>query len=159
MMRVMSLPYDPYKAPAASLDGSSSAGSETVPSSVVTLMAQTRPWVRLLAVLIFIGLGLGLLAFLVAVGMGSAAFGKAGAMSFVPLIVVLAFYVPPAIFLWKYADGIRRLQDGGGMPALEDALGNQKSFWKYVGIFAVVMMSLYALFFVGALMFGALLKG
>jgi hypothetical protein len=154
----MSLPFDPYKAPAASLDGSAAGGSETVPASVVTLLAQTRPWVRLMSILTFIALGLSGLGFLVMLAVGRGLGGRMGATSLIPLLIVLGFYIPPAIFLWRYADAIRRLQEGGGMPALEEALSNQKSFWKYVGIFAVVMLCLYALFFLGAFLFTAVLK-
>jgi hypothetical protein len=159
MMAGMSLPYDPYKAPAAPLDGSAGSGSETVPASVVMLLTQTRPWVRLFSILIFIALGLAGLGFLVMLGIGRSSLGgRMGVGSFIPILIVMGFYIPPAIFLWRYADAIRRLQDGGGMPALEEALTNQKSFWKYVGIFAVVMLCLYALFFAGAMVFGVLLK-
>jgi hypothetical protein len=57
----------------------------------------------------------------------------------------MLLYTPPAVHLWRYAASIQQLQTGSGQQALESALRNQKSFWKYVGILSCVMMALYAL--------------
>jgi hypothetical protein len=69
--------------------------------------------------------------------------GRGMAATLIPMMVVLLFYIPSGVFMWRYAASIRRLQDGGGLPALEEALASQKSFWKYVGVLALVMMGLY----------------
>jgi hypothetical protein len=69
---------------------------------------------------------------------------------------VFLIYVPGIVHLWRYQAGIRRIQEGGGLPALEDALTSQKSFWRYVGILAVVVMSCYAAIFVVMVVAGAI---
>jgi len=141
--------FDPYKAPQASLDVPPPLDpASTVPPALIQLMAQTRPWVRLISVLFFVGLGLGALA-VVALGTVSSALVPRGmnVAMFIPMLLMMVLYIPPAFFLWQYASGIRRLQDGGGMTAFEDALTRQKSFWKYLGILATVLMGLYGLFF------------
>jgi hypothetical protein len=156
----MSLPYDPYKPPAVSLDAPPAPDPPApVPASVVALLAQTRPWVKLLAVLFFVGLGCGVTIALVALStsFGSRE-GRSILMSFVPMMIVLLFYIPPALHLWHYAKRIRALQDGGGLPALEEALASQKSFWKYMGVLAAVMLCLYAVVFVAAGMMGVSLR-
>jgi len=157
----MTTPLDPYKAPQASLDAPAAADPSTpVPASVVQLLAQTRPWVKLVSVLFFIALGLMLIGGLVVIGFLGGARGSetAGLAAFIPLAIVMLLYLPPTLFLWKYAGHIRRLQAGGGMPALEEALASQKSFWKYVGVLAVVMLGLYLLAIVGGGVFGALFR-
>jgi len=154
-------PFDPYKAPQASLDAPSPLDpSAKVPASVIELLAQTRPWVRLISILIFVGMGLALLGGVVVSSMSSRA-GMPGGMSaamFIPMFIVAVFYVPPALFLWQYANRIRRLEEGGGMPMLEEAISRQKSFWKYIGIFVAVMLGLYAFFIVMGGLFGAMLS-
>jgi hypothetical protein len=156
MIARMTLPYDPYKPPAASLDAPpASDPSATVPPSVVTLLGQTRPWLKLMAILFFVLLGFGVLGLLYMLSLTRARFES---MAVVPVFVLLLLYIPPAVFLWQYAGRIRRLQDGGGLPALEEALTSQKSFWKYVGILAAVVLCLYAVAFLGAGLFGTLLK-
>jgi len=111
-----------------------------VPASIVDILGQTRPWVRFMSILAFVGMGLGVVAMTVAVLVAR----SAEALAFIPMCLVLCLYVPPAIYLGRCAGHIRRLQQGAGMPALEEALSTQKSFWKYVGILAIVMICLYA---------------
>jgi hypothetical protein len=138
----MATPYDPYKTPTAVDTAPVASAPTSVPYAVVELLVQTRPWVKLMAVLVFVSFGLALL---VAVGVSLAS--DPGTRSrFWPLIGTLAFLVPAAVFLWKFADSIRQLQGGGGQAALESALRNQKSFWKYLGIVACGNI---ALFFLG----------
>jgi hypothetical protein len=150
----MTQPFDPYKPPAAPLDAPpATAGANAIPASVVSLLAQTRPWVKLMSILVFLASGLACLGLLVAFAV--APMGMSERMVLAPVALLLGFYVPPAIFLWRYAGGIRRLESGGGLPALEEALSNQKSLWKYVGIFAVVVIGLYLLAAVGGLVIGA----
>jgi hypothetical protein len=143
--------FDPYKPPAATLEGPSaqpSAAAYEVPASVITILGQARPWVTLFVILFAVAIGVGLLALVVVTMLGSTlggAFGAKPLLSFLPLVVILLLYVPPMIFLARYAAGIKQLQNGGGLPALEHALRSQKSFWKYIGIFGIVMIGIYAL--------------
>jgi hypothetical protein len=60
---------------------------------------------------------------------------------------------PPVFFLHRYAGRIAKLAASGAPSDLEDALRAQKSFWKYVGIFTLVVMILYILVLVGVLVF------
>jgi hypothetical protein len=144
---------DPYEAPRAELDGRKAADRTTaLPLEAVTsLLAQTRPWVKLIAIFCFVATALMVL---VVVGVLAAGGDRTKATAFVPLLVMLLLYLPPASFLWKYAGGIAELQRGGGQTALEKALRSQKGFWKYVGILTCVMMGLYAIGLVGMLALG-----
>jgi hypothetical protein len=69
---------------------------------------------------------------------------KQGAVTLIPLALVTLSYLPAIIFLWRYGAGITRLQQGGGPAALEEALTSQKSFWKYLGVLAIILLCLYA---------------
>jgi hypothetical protein len=148
MMPLMASPYDPYQPPAASLDvspGQVSGPPAEVPAPVIALLAETRPWVKLLAVLFFISIGVAVVAVVV---MGLLPAGRRmpfSVVAFIPLVVVLLLYIPPALFLWRYAGNIRRLQAGGGLGALQEALASQKSFWKYVGVLVLVIVGIYVL--------------
>lgn len=154
-MPPMTIQEDPYRPPSAALEGGRGVGweSQAVPEPVVTLLAETRPWVRLMAILIFLGSGLALILTLV-VGLGSTG-GGTGAITALPMLAVALIYLMPALFMWRYAASIRQLQDGGGQAALEAALGHQKSFWKYVGVLAAVMIIVYSI----AMVLGVVLGG
>jgi hypothetical protein len=146
-------PYDPYAPPSASLDERPQAtGPSAVSHAVVELLRETRPWVKLLAVLFFIGLTLAAIFTAVAFVFGG------GGMNVLPLLLVIALYTPPAVLMWRYAASIARLQEGGGQRALEEALADQKSFWKYAGILAIVTMCLYALLIVFVFVVGSGLR-
>lgn len=150
----MNPPYDPYRPPAAPLDGPPAITPSTtdVPPGIIALLAQTRPWVKLMAVLCIVGAVLMVVAMLVGFTLGSRGPIRTEALvGLLPISLLLLLYVPPALFLWRYAAGIRQLESDRSFPALERAVLNQKSFWKYVGILAVVVIGLYA---VGFLLLG-----
>jgi hypothetical protein len=118
----------------------------------------TKPWVRLISVIMFIFSGLiflgGLAMFFVpsTPGMRGAGVG--------PLVGILYFlmgglYLFPAYFLHQYASSINDFLQGGGDSAMENALGSQKSFWRFVGILTLIMIGIYALIFMFVI-FGAM---
>lgn len=129
-----------------------------VAEEVVKLLRSTKPWVRFLSVLGFIGLALlvlGSIAILV-IPFG----GPMGAMSLGPRLGASVAYLlmglvqfPAVLFLSRYASRIARLAASGDPSDLEDALRAQKSFWKYVGILTLMMMILYILAIAGVLIF------
>jgi hypothetical protein len=93
----------------------------------------------------------------------SQALGAIGAVLLGLLYVGLgAMYVPPALFLHRYARALSGLALRPTSDALEQALGHQKSFWKYIGIMTLVasvvgLLGLVAAIAIGAL--GAVLAG
>jgi hypothetical protein len=160
MMLVMTMPYDPYKPPSASLDGRpASDTSADVPPGVLRLLQETRPWVRLMAVVTIAMLVLMVIGVMVVISKSAAVGqGRVGAFAIIPAIIALGLCTPPALFLWQYASNIRRLQNGGGVPALEDAVSSQKSYWKYIGILMTVALGLYALMILIVALSGNLMR-
>lgn len=135
-----------------------------VSEDTLALLRATKPWVRLLSVLGFIGLGflvLGSLAFLLI------PMGGMGAMSLGPKVAITSVYLamgcvqfPAVLFLSRYASRIGNLAASGAPADLEEALRAQKSFWKYVGILTLVMIGFYVVVIVIALgVGGAALMG
>ena len=58
------------------------------------------------------------------------------------------FYIPPGIFLARYAGSIRSLEENRSAKSLEDTLKHQKSFWRYVGVMTIIALILTVLFLV-----------
>lgn len=152
---------NPYAAPQTSLTPSAPLGTPTagpVSAEAVELLSKTKPWVRFFSVLGIIGIvfmALGALA------MGLLSFGPFRAMPLIARIgmgavylVLALLYVPPVLYLHRYASRIRNLMDDGSMQALENALRAQKSFWKYIGMFTVILMCIYVLVLIGVLVTG-----
>lgn len=59
-------------------------------------------------------------------------------------ILMGGLYIFPAYFLHQYASSIQDFLQGGGDTAIENALGSQKSFWRFAGILTLVIIGIYA---------------
>ncbi len=146
---------NPYAAPRAQLDGAAmgSASPSEISPTVVGLLRQTKPWVRLLAVLGFIGIGFMLLASVSMLALGStlgsglpAGFGIAMMVGY---MVMAGIQLPAVIFLNRYASRIGALVNSGAPGDLEAAISAQKSFWRYLGILTLIVLCLYILAILG----------
>ena len=105
-------------------------------------MRQTKPWVMLISIIGFIYIGLmvifGVLTMFIFSQFNATGSFPSSIMFAVIYILMGILYFFPFFFLFKYASSIGRLLDGGGAAKMEEALSNQKSFWKYIGILVVI---------------------
>lgn len=154
-------PYSPPGEPPATYpraDVNYGAGSSAaVSDATVELLRQTRPWVILLSIFAFVGSGLMLLAglFFAAWGMlGPGAKGSQAAIGLIYLPIAL-IYIYPGIKLWGFGAAISRLMTSRASGDLEDALDQQRSFWKFSGIASVVVLGFYAVGIVVLIAVGA----
>jgi hypothetical protein len=147
---------NPYSSPAVHDPLAPGAFGETpVSTAAIQQLADTKPWVRFLSVLIFVGAG-----FLVLAAAGMLIAGAAGTAMAMPgrssgfpagmgvglaiLYALLAFlYIFPGIKLWKYADHIAVLVRTRRDSDLVAALDQQRSFWKFVGIMTIITLVIY----------------
>lgn len=103
-------------------------------------LAGTRPWVRLVAIMMMLAAVLGLAgAAMTIVGIGRQQVPFAVPIGLLQAVSCLLYFIP-AWFLLKYAGAIRQFLDGGAVGDLETALAFQKSFWKFVGILTLIMV-------------------
>ena len=118
-----------------------------------------------MSVLMFIGAGFMLLVALVMLVAGGsiAASSKTGAlpagmMSGIAILYALlaGLYIYPALKLWKYASNIGTLLISGTVLDLEAALGQQRSFWKFLGIMVIAIFVLYFVIVIALVAFGGL---
>lgn len=144
---------NPYASPSASpgVIGSPTAAG-AVPPAVVAELTGTKPWVRLISVLMWIGcvfVLLGLVGNMIMViggvgtlaGKNMAAGGIAGVAAFAAfgsLTALLVLY--PTLKLTKYASNISRLADSKSFTDLAAALREQRRFWKFYGILIIIYL-------------------
>ncbi len=154
---------NPYQAPqiTTSASGFDDVG-DADPSldRAANMLRQTKPWVRFVSVMLFIGAALMVLLGLVLVigGMANAMPMPFGGMLGLIYIAMACLYVVPGVFLWAYANRIRVFLDQRTPGTLASALESQKSFWRFVGISLLVIMCLYGVMLValvGATIIGA----
>lgn len=115
----------------------------------------TKPWVRFMSIMMFILSGLIFLGGLAMMFMptGSSGFGL-GPLVGIIYFVMGGLYLVPAFFLHQFASSINDFLNGGGDSAMENALGSQKSFWRFVGILTLVVICIYGLIFLFAILAG-----
>jgi hypothetical protein len=162
---------DPYSSPAENPSGSNLASAGLVSAAAVQQLAATKPWVRFISVMTFIGAGFMLLAAagMVLVGLvgASGALPKPSNGAPNPLVggvgfglaavyAIMAFiYIFPGVKLWKYGSSIGQLLQTGRDEDLVAALNQQRSFWKFAGIMMILIICLYILVTIGVVMVGA----
>ncbi len=143
---------NPFQAPVQS-PTSSAAHGEHGGGETALILQQTRPWTLTIGVLMIIAAAFMVLGgismlFVSAAGNQPAMMGLAGLY-----LVMAALYVIPAMLLLKYSSRISDYVASPDTAKLNSALSSQKSFWKFCGIAALVMVGLYALMFVGMIGF------
>ncbi len=125
---------------------------------VVQAMVGTSLWVRLVAVLMFLSMGLGIAGSLVAFLVGP----RRGLPFALPTaliqILICALYLIPAVYLYRYAGAIGAFLKAGAVAELETALECQKSFWKFVGILTLSMVGLALIGIIVAILIPLLLS-
>jgi hypothetical protein len=121
----------------------------------------TRPWTRLLSILGFIGVAFTILAG-IAMIVGRNLIPVSNPMppmAFLGIVYMLTsvFYLIPAIWLSKYSSAITSFLKGSDAIQLGNAIAYQKSFWKFVGILALVSIVIAVLGIIAAILIPAFL--
>jgi hypothetical protein len=164
---------DPYTTPAANPHVTPlPASTGTVSAAAVEQLAATKPWVRFMSVITFIGAGFMLVAAagMVMISMLGGLAGSrmpasqvnnplSGAMGLgiAALYAVLSIvYIFPGVKLWKYAGSIAMLIQSGRDEDLVAALNQQRSFWKFVGILVLIMLVIYFIAIIGVAVFAGI---
>jgi hypothetical protein len=131
--------------------------SITCTPRTIDLLRQTRPWARLIAVMIFIGSGLMLLG-----GVGILFASMMGPRNQMPGAIGLAYfalaalYIAPAVYLNRYCSRITQVIALRRDDLLEQAIEAQKSFWKCCGIMVLAVIGLYVVGILFMILFFAL---
>ena len=130
-------------------------------STAVGFLQESAKWSKFMAIIGFIGIGLMVLVSLfMAIG-----FGAMGAstmpelpfsMSVFSIIYVLfaAIYFFPVYYLYQYATKTSAALHSKNKQLLAEGLENLKSHHKFLGIFTLILVSLYGFIFVFAILGG-----
>ncbi|WP_298611786.1 DUF5362 family protein [uncultured Thiothrix sp.] len=150
-------------APPRSVVRDVAGGSGLMSERVVASLRKTRPWVLFIAILGFIGAAFTLIASIPMLlgggmmGMGGMGGLDAGAgfagtgfmigMGVMYLLIAVLYFIA-SLYLLRYANAIKRAVTGLNASDMEAALEAQASFWKLVGILAIVSIVLMIVFMV-----------
>ena len=142
---------------------------QAVSAAVIDQLVRTKGWTRFFSVLLWIGAGFLILGGIVMMGMGAfagsvgeeinaqfAAIGGGILIGAIYLILALV-YIYPALKLGNYSSRISDLMNTPSEANLVAALDQQRAFWKYVGIWLIVVLALYAV--LAVVMIGGIAMG
>lgn len=138
-------PQDPFSG-AYTAPSRAPTTADRITANMGAYLRQTRPWVILVAVLMFIYCGI--IVILGLVGMvGLAGRGGPGSCTGLLFVLISLLYLIPGIYLIGYANAIGSFLRSGSAGDMESALKAQKSFWKFVGILIIIGLALAILGF------------
>lgn len=106
----------------------------------IELLNQTRPWVRLIGILLWIGVVLMVLAVLGLTVTGLSGGGPQLLILAAAYGLVAILYAVIASKLMRYGRQIELLSQTEAVYELESALDAQRSFWKLIGIITLVAL-------------------
>jgi len=137
----------------------------------VSALRESAKWSYFLAILGFIGIGFMVLAAIfmgsIMAAMPSDPYGQGsmnpfgmmkGFISVVYIIMALIYFFP-ILYLYRYASGMKQGLLMSDSDEVSNALVNLKSHHKFLGITAIVVISIYLLIFVVAIVAGLAFAG
>ncbi|MBS2097502.1 DUF5362 family protein [Carboxylicivirga linearis] len=118
-------------------------------------LLEAAKWGKFLSIMGYIGIGFIVLAGIVGtIGLsiaGGAAMGATGVpmgfLGVIYLVIALIYYFPVS-YLYKFSTQMKQAILTGNTFTLTSGFGNLKSLFKFMGVFTIVMLSLYALIIV-----------
>ncbi len=145
---------NPYAAPSANVVQGAASGA--VPYAVIDELKGTKPWVRLVSVVmwtgcvVFIFVVIGLFISGLSRGSGAYALGTAFGYGIFSLLIIY-----PTLKLSKYASNIAKLVESHSFADLTAALAEQRRFWKFYGILLLIYVGIFGLIFIGSMFFSS----
>ncbi len=132
--------------------------------AAIGYLKESAKWCKFLAIVGFVGVGLiVLIGLLMVIGIGAfSAFDNNPNMPFSTTLIVFiylifaAIYFFPIYYLYLYATKTAKALHTKNQQMLTEGLENLKSHHKFLGIFTLIIISLYGLIFVFAIIGGLL---
>lgn len=119
---------------------------------------EIRKWTMFLSIAGFIFMGI----FLIIMLMVSAGFGQSTspypALAIIPALVMMVVYFFPIYFLFKFSVISKQALTENSIYNLSDALEYLKKHYQFIGVLAIIFISLYAIFAMVAFILGDLFK-
>ena len=152
-----------------SLQASSSSGNFfelQIDQQNTSYLSEIARWGKFLSIMGFIGIGLCAIGFTIVLLTGnatsSASFGGTSydmgnnmQKTILPIIMIILFliYFFPTLYLYRFSTQMQTALRNNDQGNLNSSFGNLKSCFKFVGILTIVILCLYALLFIGGILY------
>jgi Family of unknown function (DUF5362) len=121
------------------------SSSVTITDQMINSMQPTKMWTKFMSIMGFIMSGLIVLSGIfesLSSNLSSQAQGKYPPVVGLVYIFFSIFYIIPSVYLFKSSSALGRFLGNKMASELESAFSYEKSFWKFVGIFCIVMITI-----------------
>ena len=120
-----------------------------------SFLRETAKWSKFLSIVGFVVMGLMLLFLGFAPTIFSTTFAsgyggskEAGFAQFIILAAVMLIYFFPCLYLYKFATKMQVALRNNDQETLNSSFENLKSCFKFMGIFTIIILAIYALVFI-----------
>ena len=134
--------------------------SSLITEKAIGFLSETAKWAKFLSILGFIMVGLmviGALSISMMMsipGGGSLTGGMSTGLLTVVYLIMAGVYFFPVYYLFKFSQNLSAAISSGSSDSYEKAFEYQKSQYKFVGIMAIVVLSLYLIIILVAIVSG-----
>ncbi|NDW17606.1 hypothetical protein D0T53_01580 [Dysgonomonas sp. 216] len=121
-------------------------------AAAMAFLKETAKWAKILSIIGFVGLSfLALIAVISGLALSSMAYGGAtGTMQMVIILIMVAIYFVPVYYLYQFATKTLDAFRYEDSESLTQGLKNLKSHYMFIGIFTIIVLSIYLLIFIAA---------
>lgn len=126
-------------------------------------LREIAKWTKILSTLGLIGIGiyiLGAIFLLIGFSVAGASAGIPGMQAatiiptFIFLIIFLCIYILPILWMYRFSKHLKQAIISKDSVQLSTAIDFLKKHYKFIGIFTVIVLAIYALFIIGAFIVG-----
>lgn len=122
----------------------------TINSEIKDYLLETSKWGKLLAIVGYVGIGLLILAG-IAVMVGFSIFKSISDINFpmgalgLVYVLIAVLYFFPVNYLYRFSVQVKQGLNLNNEQSVVSGFGNLKSLFKFMGIFTIVILSIYGL--------------
>jgi hypothetical protein len=140
-------------------DNQQSENNLTINNEIFSFLTETGKWAKFLSILGFIGIGLlVILAFFMGSifnSMPTNPYSQLPSMFITILYLAMALlYFFPVYYLYNFAVKLKNSLLSGNQQELAESFRNLKSHYKFIGIFAIIILAIYGVMLVIGLIAG-----
>lgn len=144
----------PWGSPPSRLTYAAPGEPVVASARAVEMLRQTKPWVRFVGVMLFVGSAFLVVGAFMALAVNPRFLGAASLLALASYGVLAGIGVAAGVYLNRYASRIGDLLSRRRGEDLEAALEVQRTFWRLVGTAALAVLLLYALFVLSTIVTG-----
>jgi hypothetical protein len=122
-------------------------------------LSETRRWTMFLAIVGFIFIGLGIIGAIFMSSLLTAFMPSSGIIGTVVILVICLIYLFPLVYLLRFSSLSKVAIASNDKMVLQEAMKNLKSFFKFMGILMIVMLSIYLIAIIVAAIGAAVMAG